>query len=229
MKKSRNPRLNFIKKSNGLHRLLLSVLFSVVTYFVLVLCEMDMINRILLAWDSFCIAMIAASWTLFFSTNADELCDVVAKQDDGLKVIFFIVLTAVVFSVLGTLILLVNNSLSSLDKVFHAVVSLTPVLFSWVLLHTIFAIRYAHLYHDNNNELNTGSKVGGIEFPSKVQPDYVDFAYFSFIIGMTFQVSDVSVSSRVIRRFVLMHSMISFFFNTIIIALTINTVAGLKS
>lgn len=68
--------------------------------------------------------------------------------------------------------------------------------------------------------------MGGISFPSKEAPDYVDFAYFSFVIGMTFQVSDVQVESRLIRRFVLMHSLISFVFNTIIVALTINTIAG---
>lgn len=227
MKKVHNINPNFIEKINGLQRLLFSLVFSVSIYFLLSLFDIDMINRILLSWDSFCIAMIIASWILFFTTTAEELCDVVERQDDGLKVIFAIVLIAVFFSVLGTLILLSHNSLSSLDKAFHTIVSLSPVVFSWILLHTIFAIRYAHLYHDHN-ELNTGSNVGGIEFPSKMQPDYVDFAYFSFIIGMTFQVSDVSVSSRVIRRFVLMHSVISFFFNTIIIALTINTVAGLK-
>jgi len=228
MEKAHNIKPNFIEKINGFQRLLFSLVFSVSTYLLLSLFDIDMINRILLSWDSFCIAMIVVSWILFFTTTAEELCDVVDKQDDGLRVIFSIVLIAVIFSVLGTLILIIHNSSSSLDKVFHAIVSLSPVLFSWILLHTIFAIRYAHLYHDHN-KLNTGSNVGGIEFPCKTQPDYVDFAYFSFIIGMTFQVSDVSVSSRVIRRFVLMHSVISFFFNTIIIALTINTVAGLKS
>lgn len=83
------------------------------------------------------------------------------------------------------------------------------------------------MYHDHN-KLNTGSEVGGIDFPTNEAPDYLDFAYFSFVIGMTFQVSDITVSSRAIRRFVLMHGLISFIFNTIIVALTINTLAGLK-
>lgn len=105
------------------------------------------------------------------------------------------------------------------------IITLSPVLLSWILLHTIFTIRYAHLYHDPNS-LSTGSNVGGISFPSRKAPDYIDFAYFSFVIGMTFQGSDVQVDSRVIRRFVLLHSLISFVFNTIILALTINTIAG---
>lgn len=171
--------------------------------------------------------MIILSWVLFFTTSSKDLCEVVEKQEDGLKVIFSIVLVAVCFSLFGTLILLVDNGESSINKIFHTIVSLSPILLSWILLHTIFAIRYAHLYHDHN-QLNTGSNVGGLEFPTKTQPDYIDFAYFSFVIGMTFQVSDITVTSRVIRRFVLMHSLISFVFNTLIVALTINTIASLN-
>jgi uncharacterized membrane protein len=70
--------------------------------------------------------------------------------------------------------------------------------------------------------------VGGIKFPGKEEPDYIDFAYFSFVIGMTFQVSDIQVTSKVIRKFVLLHSIISFMFNTIIVALTINSIASFK-
>ncbi|MGV2481466.1 UNVERIFIED_CONTAM: DUF1345 domain-containing protein, partial [Salmonella enterica subsp. enterica serovar Weltevreden] len=77
---------------------------------------------------------------------------------------------------------------SEQNKLIHALISLSPVFLSWLLLHTTFTIRYAHLYHDHNS-LNTGSNIGGIEFPNKEQPDYVDFAYFSFVVGMTFQVS----------------------------------------
>lgn len=194
---------------------------------MLVFLKVDIKSRIILGWDTFCLSMVLISWILFFSTTPDELCAVVEEQDDGLKVIFMIVLIAVCFSLFGTLLLLNSKGESTFSKVFHTIVSLSPVLLSWLLLHTTFAIRYAHLYHDHN-KLKTGSNVGGIDFPTKDHPDYIDFAYFSFVIGMTFQVSDVQVNSRVIRRFVLMHSLISFVFNTIIVALTINTIAGLK-
>ena len=184
-------------------------------------------SKIILAWDTFCFCMIMLSWILFFTTTSSELCNIVEKQDDGLKVIFVIVLVAIGLSLFGTLLLLNSKGESSFNKIFHTIVSLSPVLLSWLLLHTTFAIRYAHLYHDHNH-LNTGSNVGGIDFPTKEPPDYIDFAYFSFVIGMTFQVSDVEISSRVIRRFVLMHSLISFAYNTFIVALTINFIAGLK-
>ncbi len=222
MKKIRYRKL---KQTSGITKLLFAICMAAIVFFLLKLTNIEMQCRMILAWDAFCLTMIALSWALFFSTGEKELCDVVAVQDEGLKVIFTIVLVALCFSVFATLLLLSSQSEPYMDKILYMTITLSPVLLSWILLHTIFTIRYAHLYHDHNS-LATGSNVGGISFPSKEAPDYVDFAYFSFVIGMTFQVSDVQVESRVIRRFVLMHSLISFVFNTIIVALTINTIAG---
>lgn len=218
---------DILQNTSGLKKLIFSISLSVVAYIILLLLKVDVQSRIILGWDAFCLSLIVMSWILFFTTTNHELCAVVEKQDDGLKVIFMIVLVAVCFSLFGTLLLLNSKGESTFNKVFHTIVSLSPVFLSWLLLHTTFAIRYAHLYHDHN-KLNTGSNVGGLDFPTKEEPDYLDFAYFSFVIGMTFQVSDVQVNSRVIRRFVMLHSLISFVFNTIIVALTINTIAGLK-
>lgn len=228
VKKTKYERQGWLKNISGVKKLLVCILLTVVIYAVLLFFKIDLKSRIILGWDTFCLAMILISWILFFTTTPHELCTIVEKQDDGLKIIFMIVLVAVCLSLFGTLLLLNSKGESTFNKVFHTIVSLSPVLLSWILLHTTFAIRYAHLYHDHN-KLNTGSNIGGIDFPAKEQPDYIDFAYFSFVIGMTFQVSDVTVSSRVIRRFVLLHSLISFVFNTIIVALTINTIAGLKT
>ncbi|MBN8695614.1 MAG: DUF1345 domain-containing protein [Bacteroidetes bacterium] len=215
------------EKLTGPKKVVISLVLAASVYVISYLLKTEISNRFILSWDMFCISMILFSWILFITTNSDDLCRVVEKQDDGLKIIFAIVLIAVSFSILGTLALLVEQNKTMVNKIWHTIISLSPVLLSWTLLHTMFTIRYAHLYHDHNL-LGTGSQVGGIEFPSKEAPDYLDFAYFSFVIGMTFQVSDVKVSSRAIRRFVLMHSLISFVFNTIIVALTINTLAGLK-
>ena len=218
---------HLLSKTSGLKKLMFCISLSVIVYIILALIKIDLESRIILAWDTFCLSMIVHTWLLFFITTQDDLHEVVEKQDDGLKVIFVIVLIAVCSSLLGTLILLNGKDEPVYDKIFHTIISLSPVVLSWFLLHTTFAIRYAHLHHDHIN-LNAGSDVGNIDFPTNEQPDYLDFAYFSFVIGMTFQVSDVQVSSRVIRRFVLMHSIISFVFNTIIVALTINTIASLK-
>lgn len=215
------------EKVTGPKKLLISVLMAGIVYALSFTVKTETSNKLILAWDMFCVSMIFFSWVLFVTTNSDDLCIVVEKQDDGLKAIFAIVLVAVCISVFGTLILTYAGTESPKNKVIHTIISLSPVMLSWFLLHTIFTVRYAHLYHDHN-KLNTGSEIGGLDFPTDEEPDYLDFAYFSFVIGMTFQVSDVTVSSRAIRRFVLMHSLISFIFNTIIVALTINTLAGLK-
>ena len=217
----------WIVKISGAKKLFISVLFAIAIYGLLLALNVNLTNRVILSWDAFCIPIIFLSWLLFFTTQQNELCDIVESQDENLEIIFSIVLIAVVLSIFGTLALMTEKNDVSENKILHTVVSLSPVFLSWILLNTIFTIRYAHLYHDRN-KLNSGSQVGGIDFPTKQQPDYIDFAYFSFVIGMTFQVSDVTISSRVIRRYVLMHSLISFVFNTIIVALTINTLAGLK-
>jgi len=103
--------------------------------------------------------------------------------------------------------------------------ALGTVALSWVLLHTVYSLHYAHVYYgDSDEDADTDE---GLEFPGDQPPDYFDFAYFSFVIGMTCQVSDVQVTSKRMRRLTLMHGIISFGFNTFILALLINTVSGL--
>jgi uncharacterized membrane protein len=95
-----------------------------------------------------------------------------------------------------------------------------------LLLHAVFGLRYAHKYY-GDSEIDAKKHAGGLKFPDEVRPDYRDFAYFSYVIGMTCQVSDVAVTSREMRRLVLLHGILSFAFNTVILALTINTVSSL--
>jgi uncharacterized membrane protein len=100
-------------------------------------------------------------------------------------------------------------------------VGVLSVILSWLFLNVMFAIHYAHGYYGD-----FGEQHAGLEFPHTPDPDYWDFAYFSIVIGMTFQVSDVQITSNYLRRVVLMHSVIAFFFNVFIIAITVNIVAG---
>lgn len=218
---------HWIEKITGFKRVIISLLFSIIVYCLLHVYSIDGNSRIILSWDAFCITALVFSWILFFTTQAYELCHIVGKQDENLITIFSIVLIAMALSLISILALINEKNDIPENKLFHSLISLSPIVFSWLLLHTTFTIRYAHLYHDLN-QLNTGSQVGGIEFPGKIKPDYLDFAYFSFVIGMTFQVSDVVITSQVIRRFVLMHSLLSFVFNTVIVALTISAISNVK-
>ncbi|MFC5438010.1 DUF1345 domain-containing protein [Rhodanobacter umsongensis] len=100
-------------------------------------------------------------------------------------------------------------------------VAVGSIILSWLFLSAMFAIHYAHGYYGDY-----GDKHKGLEFPDTPEPDYWDFVYFSTVIGMTFQVSDVQITSDYLRRVVLLHSVIAFFFNVFIIAITVNIVAG---
>lgn len=99
------------------------------------------------------------------------------------------------------------------------------MIFSWFLIHTIFAMHYAHSFYRQIDE--GGDRGDGLNFPGCDEPDFLDFAYFSFVIGMTFQVSDVAITSSRIRRISLVHALLSFLFNTVILALAINIASGL--
>jgi uncharacterized membrane protein len=97
----------------------------------------------------------------------------------------------------------------------------SSIVLTWLFINVMFALHYAHGFYGDY-----GKPHQGLEFPGRENPDYWDFAYFSIVIGMTFQVSDVQITSRELRRVVLLHSVIAFFFNVFIIAVTVNIVAG---
>ena len=96
-----------------------------------------------------------------------------------------------------------------------------------MLIHTLFTLGYAHLYY--HVSIAGVADNAAFDFPNEPQPDYLDFAYFSFVLGMTFQVSDVAIKSRKVRRLALIHSFLAFVYNTVIVALSINIVSGIIS
>jgi uncharacterized membrane protein len=105
-------------------------------------------------------------------------------------------------------------------KVLLALLALVSVALSWVLLHTLYTLRYAVLYYNGTN--------GGVDFNQRDNPRYTDFAYLAFVLGMTYQVSDTNITSHTIRVVIIRHSLLSFVFGSIILASTINLIAGLS-
>lgn len=217
----------WVAKTSGYQKLLFSFLFALCVSIAITPLHISTVTLAIFCWDVFAIAMIGMMWLLFFTTTAKEQQGIVKKQDDDIKVIFAIVLISVCISLVGTLLLIFSTGGSTFERELRTVITLIAICSSWILLHTIFTIRYAHLYHIPNS-IKTEDSVESINFPNSETPDYIDFAYFSFVIGMTFQVSDVTISSKKVRRFVLLHSLISFVFNTIIVALTVNTIASIS-
>jgi uncharacterized membrane protein len=213
---------------NRLHsvtRLLLCLGIAAVVLAVALYFGLPILTGIVLAWAVFSLGMIALSWTTFFSISDIDLYLESRREDESGPVIFLIVLLSVCISLSGILILMHNTNESLIMKGLHQAISLLSVALSWILLHTIFTLHYARLYYADD-PAGKAEQAGGLSFPDEVKPDYLDFAYFSFVIGMTFQVSDVEISGRHLRRLVLLHSFISFVFNTIIVALTISVLSS---
>jgi len=217
----------WVAKTSGYQKLFVSLILALCASAAMWPLQISTVTRVLFLWDVFAISMISMMWLLFFTTTVKEQREIVKKQDDAIPVIFGIVVTAVCVSFMGSLLLVLSSNEPTLDKELNTTATLIAITSSWILLHTIFTIRYAHLYLDSSI-VKTANGDGGLDFPNAEIPDYIDFAYFSFVIGMTFQVSDVTISSKTIRRYVLLHSLISFIFNTIIVALTVNIIAGLS-
>ena len=150
------------------------------------------------------------------------------SQDTGRTAIFIFVIAGAVTSLFAVLALLGSaKELHGKALSGHVLGAAGTVVCSWFLIHTLFALHYAHAYYricDADPDSEGGE---GLQFPGEGQPDFLDFAYFSFVIGMTFQVSDVQITSGRIRTLALVHGMLSFLFSTVILALAINLASGL--
>jgi uncharacterized membrane protein len=188
---------------------------------------MEGMTRVMIGWDSFSICMIIISGVIFSSMRPRQIRVLAKQEDSGRIVVFAIVLAATLGSLFGVLLLLQNKEPWQLGKGAETAIYITGVTCSWVLLHTMFAYRYALLYY-GEHPLDPDSHTVGLQIPNELWPDYLDFAYFAFVIGMTFQVSDIEISSRLIRRVALVHGLLSFLFNTVIVALTINVIVDLR-
>lgn len=178
-----------------------------------------------LLWDVFAITFLVTSWIVLFTRPVPDIIKQ-ANKDDGSKIFVMVSLLLTCCAGLLTVLLLVISDNKDSNEIFIIALCVTSMLVSWAIVHTIFAFHYAHLYYQKQKD-DTPAKEP-LNFPNEKKPDYIDFAYFSFVIGMTFQVSDVEIASRKLRRTVLVHGLLSFALNTFVVALTINLIAGLK-
>lgn len=176
-------------------------------------------------WLAYAGTVLALAWTTIFRIHPRQIPEISRMEDSGRVLILVFVLVAVGFSLFAVIDLLgaIRGKPVAVAKPVVGL-ALGAIVSSWLLVHTLFTLRYAHLFYDDSPQ---GRKKGGLRFPDEPEPDYLDFAYFSFVIGMTGQVSDVEITSRSIRRLALLHGLLSFAFNTLLIALSINVLSGL--
>jgi uncharacterized membrane protein len=209
-------------------RLLIALFVSFITF--MVTGRTPPAIQFILVWSSFAFTGLVLFWITILTAGVHEVKDIAKRQDSSRTIVFIFVLFSSFISLFAVIILLKilpDNKVAGYW--YHIGFSIVSVVLSWTLIHTVFAFRYAHLYYTCHKEEKGIQKEtrGGLQFPGDREPDYMDFAYFSFVIGMTFQVSDVTISSRQIRHLTLFHAIISFVFNTVILALSVGIIAGL--
>jgi uncharacterized membrane protein len=178
--------------------------------------------RLLIAGDAFFVVYLGLTAALALGGTPADMRRRAAYEDEGGFIIILMTLIATAIS-LGAIFTLVNRE--NVDGV-QLVLSVASLPLGWFTLHTVMAFHYAHLYYTPQGSGGKRQDCGGLDFPGAKDPHTWDFLYYSFVIGMTCQVSDVRVTSPSLRRLTLAHSAISFFFNTTVIALAVNLAAG---
>ena len=182
--------------------------------------------RLVAAGDGFFAVYLGFVTLLACKANPDFLRRRASSDDEGIAIIVVITLFAIVLSFYSIFNLL--GSVGAADSI-HLILAIIGVPLGWFTLHTVMAFHYAHLFYgQTNNDSGKGADIGGLAFPGGRSPEVVDFLYYSFVVAMTAQVSDVQVETTAMRRVTLVHGIASFFFNAIILALAVNVAAGLS-
>jgi uncharacterized membrane protein len=182
-------------------------------------------TRGMISWDTGTLVYLTLAWMVIMRADARMTRDRTLSQDQSGYIIFLLVVGASCASVvaIGFMQGIVKN-LAFWPKAWHLALSVIALISSWLLIQTVFAFHYARRYYAAQQQGKL--ELGPLVFPGQQQPDYSDFAYYAFVVGMTSQVSDVAVTSRRMRHLTLIHGTLSFIFNIAVLALSINIIAG---
>jgi uncharacterized membrane protein len=218
------PHLPWIVRLSALQRLVIAAAAALLA--AVLLSPWFPAQVLLLAtWSIGTLCYLCFAWIVVATT--DETLTRIRAQlyDPSGPVIFALILTAASASFVAIGFMIGEMSdLSYWPRTARLTLSIAALLLSWLLIHTVFAFHYAHLYYLQPR--GQAPHHGGLRFPEDKSPDYLDFAYYSFVVGMTSQVSDVSVLSRPMRRLTLIHGVLSFIYNVAVLAMSINIIGG---
>ncbi|MBS1730408.1 MAG: DUF1345 domain-containing protein [Bacteroidetes bacterium] len=220
---------SFLNKVHTIYKLLFCLAIALVFFLSLLTSHFNWVTQFLISWDVFSFLLLAFYWLSFFTTSVSDIQKYASIEDASRMVIFTIILFTVLASLVSVVLLITTKTDHLTEKKWDIPVAFLGMVLSWFLLHTIFTVRYAHIFY-GNQYARKDHAYGGIDFPKNAdnfKPDFLDFAYFSFVLGMTFQVSDVQITSPRIRRLALIHGLLSFGYNMVVVALTINVIANL--
>lgn len=204
------PRL-FISAALGL--IVIAILFAT--------CDWRIATKLLVGWDVGLVLYLGLALHLMGRSDVHRIRRRASSQDEGNFAILILTVAAAIAS-LAAIFAELGTVAGATRQPGQLILATSTVVLSWAFIHSMFALHYAHEFYGEGRD----HMMGGMAFPEDNEPDYWDFTYFSFTIGMCAQVSDVTVSSKAIRRTVLAHSIISFLFNAALLALTVNIAAS---
>jgi len=217
---------NIFLRMHPLQRILLSLAVSLTVFLIIRNLSLNWQFKAALLWDAFSLSFIICCWIVFFTRPVAEIVKQANKEDGSKLFVLISILVSSFASLLTVLLLVISKEQSPREEMMMVILSVLGMMVSWMMVHTIFTFHYAHMYYFKDKDDTPGT--GALDFPGKEKPDYLDFAYFALVVGMTFQVSDVQVSSPRMRRMVLAHALLAFILNTFVVALTINLISGLR-
>lgn len=198
-------------------RTFVAIALGIVVFFLLPSSH-RLVTRLLIAWDAFATLYLLLVYVMMWRSEHHSVKRNAIVQDDGR----FLILLVTALGAFASIAAIVFELGGTRHAVPQLVIATATIALSWAVVHTAFALHYAHDYYRSN-------KPGGLQFPSgekQDHADYWDFIYFSFVIGMTAQVSDVGITDKTIRRTATVHGIISFVYNTALVALTVNIAAS---
>ena len=205
-------------------KLAIAIVIGIAVAAAMAAFEFRVLARVLTGWDVGVVVYLVLTFSMMGRADVARIRQRAAEQDEGAPFILLLSIVATFASLVAVVFALGSAKQGAQgDSTLHALLAFVTILLSWAFVHTIFSFHYAHEYYGERGD----GKIGGLHFPDDDKPDYRDFLYFSLVIGMTSQVSDVSISSKVIRRIASIHGVLSFFFNLVVLALTVNMVANL--
>lgn len=209
-----------LKRGRGLTRVKLYIALAAGVVVAVVTSFFDVVHHAIIAgWATACLVYVVWVWSTVWRMDAKDTKSHATLEDPGRRVADLVLLIAALASVVAVVWVLVDaRSLKGGAQLGVALLAVVSVALSWLLVHTLYTLRYARIYYRRD---------GGVDFNQEEPPQYSDFAYLALTLGMTFQVSDTNISSSYLRRTILGHTLLSYVFGTVIVAATVNLVAGL--
>ena len=201
-------------------RLWISIAIGVAIYW-LTSARLPFPTHFLIGWDAGVLYYIVATTVVIVRSTPTEIRYHSALHDEGALALLVLTVAATLVSLGAIFAELADVKRSQPGYGLDVALAIATVVLSWIFIHTIFALHYAHDFY------GVGRRARGLKFPGDGKPDYWDFIYFAFVIGMTFQVSDVGITNKWIRRTVVGHGGLSFVFTATILALAVNIAASL--